>query len=222
MCGRFMLTAPAEALTEQFSLKAAPPLAPRYNIAPTQPVLIIRALSSHTREAALVSWGLIPAWHKNRMEAPLKPMINARGETLDEKPSFKNAFRYRRCLVPADGFYEWSGKQEARSTHWIGLGERALFAFAGIWESWQSTDGSVVESLAIITVAANKLMAPIHHRMPVILPPEHYGLWLGEGTPRATELKALLVPFPAETMTTQTVGAYVNNPRHEGPQCLEK
>lgn len=223
MCGRFTLNATPEQLTELFELPAEPMIAPRYNIAPTQPVAIVRLdAQSKAREWTHVQWGLIPSWAKDPSLGA--KMINARAETVAEKPAFRAAFKRRRCLVPATGFYEWQKLGSRKQPHLITRQDGQPFAFAGLWETWQSGDGSVLETCTILTTDPNELMAQIHNRMPVILAPEDFAQWLGSGsdsTPRELDqLQHLLRPYPTEWLTNTPVSTYVNNAQNEGPQCI--
>ena len=223
MCGRFTLYASPEEVAALFGLDSAPELAPRYNIAPTQPVGIVRFAAEIARpEWALVLWGLIPSWSKDPGIGAR--MINARAETAADKPSFRAAFKRRRCLIPADGFYEWKREGRARQPFHFTLQDGGLFALAGLWEAWTSPDGSVIESCTILTTEANELVAAVHDRMPVILATEDYAEWLAAGqdaTPRElTSLQHLMRPFPAERMTARPVGKYVNSPHNEGETCI--
>jgi putative SOS response-associated peptidase YedK len=225
VCGRFTLTADPDELRRVFSGLNLPQaitdtqnITPRYNIAPTQPVMVIANDGRDRFDHYL--WGLIPSWAKDPEIG--NRMINARAETLAEKPAFRSAFRRRRCLIPASGFYEW--KQEAgrkgKTPMYIKLKSGESFAFAGLWESWNSPDGSNILSCTIITTTPNELMQSIHNRMPVILPPEAYGLWL---TPRdlpAAQLQPLLKPYPAEEMTAYPVSTLVNSPVNDVPECI--
>lgn len=220
MCGRFSLTVPAEELAELFDLGETPPLAPRYNIAPTQPVLIVRPRESgQGREAALVHWGLIPPWAKDRSVG--NRMINARAETAPEKPSFRAAFRRRRCLIPTDGFYEWKRVGTRKQPMRIRMAKGGLFAFAGLWERWQGPEGEEIESCAILTTTANKLLGEIHDRMPVIVAPEDYERWLTTDETGAAALVELFRAFPAESMCTFPVSTRVNSPQNDDPGCIE-
>jgi putative SOS response-associated peptidase YedK len=223
MCGRFTLHASPEAVADLLELAAPPILAPRYNIAPTQPVGIVRVEGrGGPRRWALVHWGLIPAWSKDPGIGAR--MINARAETVAEKPSFRAAWRRRRCLVPADGFYEWQRGEKGKQPFYIRRPDQALFAFAGLWERWVGADGSELESCTVLTTEPNALMAAIHNRMPVILEPADFADWLGHGgdaTPQELEkLQHLLRPYPAELLEAVPVSRYVNNPRHEGAACI--
>jgi putative SOS response-associated peptidase YedK len=199
MCSRYMLTSPPEAVRTYFRTGNQLEFPPRPNIAPTQPVLIVRAGLDGSPEQHLVRWGLIPAWVKNPGE--FTTLINARSETAAGKPSFRGPLRHRRCLVPADGFYEWTGKAGAKRPHLIrpaveaGAGEDGhLMAMAGLWEHWVGADGSEIETMAILTVAANTTVSSIHDRMPLILAPEHFARWLDCTPGSAAHIGDLLVP----------------------------
>ena len=237
MCGRFTLRAPASILATLFDLTEPevagdPPLAPRYNIAPTQPIAIVRMNPhTHRREWAHAHWGLIPSWSKD--PAIGARMINARSETVAEKPSFRAAFKRRRCLVPADGFYEWKKVGAKKQPYHITVQDGASaidetgatpFAIAGLWEYWEGADGSALESCTLLTTEANALMRELHNRMPVVIEPEDYEFWLGSGNEddkfHISELQHLLRPFEPEKMAFRPVSTYVNNARNEGPDCL--
>jgi putative SOS response-associated peptidase YedK len=223
MCGRFTLHTSPSQLAELFDLPETPLLVPRYNIAPTQPVGIVRLNSQMgQREWALVHWGLVPSWSKDPSIGAR--LVNARAETVDEKPSFRAAFRRRRCLVPADGFYEWQRTGGQKQPYHIQIGDGQPFAFAGLWEYWEGADGSGLESCTILTTGANELMAPIHDRMPVVVAPEDYADWLGPGTEQdkreLSQLRHLLRPYPAELMRAVPVSPFVNNARNEGEACI--
>lgn len=220
MCGRFSLGVAPEVLRQHFGLPAAAQeraAVPRYNIAPSQPVLAVVA-GSLQREATHFRWGLIPSWSR----APQAGWINARAETVAEKPSFREAFRRRRCLIPADGFYEWADQgtgKKGRQPYWFHLLDRPVFAFAGIWERWRSPEGVEVETCAILNTAANRLMRLFHERMPVILTENDYDLWLDPQVQDPKLLLPLLRPYPAEAMVAYPVSTHVNNPRYEDPAC---
>jgi len=233
MCGRFTLRASAAEVAEQFALFEAPRLVPRYNIAPTQPVPVVR-LAAHqlesrgrpagretepVREFALLHWGLIPSWAKDPKIGAR--MINARAESVLEKPAFRQAMRRRRCLVVADGFYEWRKAEGRKQPYFIHRQDDRPFGFAGLWESWHGAEGELLESCTIITTGPSRLLAPIHDRMPVILPAEHYERWLDPAS-RAEELQALLVPNESEPLEAYPVGSLVNSPRNDSPQCVER
>lgn len=216
MCGRFVLSADAEALQQQFDLENVPQgLMPRYNIAPTQPVAVIT--NDNPRQLTFQRWGLIPVWAKDM--AIGNQMINARSETIEEKPAFRAAFKRRRCLIPADGFYEWQKEGKAKRPIFVHLKERELFALAGLWEVWQSPDGSAIQSCTILTTEPNALVSQLHNRMAVILPREAYGAWLDKNT-SAAELKSLLKPYDEKHMAYYEVSKIVNSPAYDGPDCI--
>lgn len=213
MCGRFSLTADEQHINTFFELSGGnAPYVPRYNGAPTQSLPVIT--NDHPKKLQLFRWGLIPRWSK---EVSKIPLINARSETLDLKPSFEKVFREKRCLVPADGFYEWvhSGR---KLPYRFTLENESLFAFAGLWDCWRSQSGEMINSFAILTTDANKMMEPIHNRMPVILEKEHFDLWLNEKS--ELKLKSLLKPFPSEKMKKYRVPEAVNKATAEGPELI--
>jgi putative SOS response-associated peptidase YedK len=221
MCGRFTLRAPASVVAEQFALFEVPPFAPRFNIAPSQPVPVVRLTpgrAGNGRELVWLRWGLIPAWAKDA--AIGNRLINARAETVAEKPAFLSALRRRRCLVAADGFYEWQRTGQRKQPYFIRLRDDRPFAFAGLWESWEGPDSSQLESCTLLTTEANELMRPIHDRMPVILPADGYRAWLDPTVEQPEQLLPLLRPYPAEELTAEAVSTFVNSPAHEGPECI--
>lgn len=225
MCGRFALMTPTEQLAilfavDQTTVSALPPSVPRYNIAPTQPVAAIRLGENGQRELTFFRWGLIPSWAKDINIGAR--MINARSETVAEKPSFRAAFKRRRCLIPADGFYEWQKLNGGKQPMFIhpAEGEKRPFALAGLWEVWRDPDGSALQSCTILTTKPNELIAPIHNRMPVIIEEEDYDLWL-HPEPNPELGLHLLRPYPAEKMTAYPVSTLVNNPRNETPECIQ-
>lgn len=219
MCSRYSLTSPPEAVRSYFKLNSVEPFPPRYNIAPTQPVAIVRTDLKGERELALVRWGLIPSWVKDPRE--FSTLINARSETAAEKASFRASLRHRRCLVPTDGFYEWTGKPGSKRPHLIRPRAGGLMAMAGLWDHWLGADGSEIETMAILTTAANQPVSALHERMPVILAPEHFDQWLDcrPGTPDF--VRDLLRPAPDEALDIVEVSARLNNPRNEGPEVQE-
>jgi putative SOS response-associated peptidase YedK len=222
MCGRFTLRAPASVVAEQFALFDLPPLRPRFNIAPSQSVPVVRLqpeVPNPRRELVYVRWGLIPAWAKDPSVG--NRMINARAETAAEKPAFRSALRRRRCLVAADGFYEWQRTERQKQPYFIRLRDDRPFAFAGLWESWQGPEGTPIQSCTLLTTAANDLMRPLHDRMPVILPPDAYQPWLDPALVRPEQLRPLLQPYPSEAMTACPVGTLVNSPTHDDLRCIE-
>ncbi|MGB3298458.1 MAG: SOS response-associated peptidase [Phormidesmis sp.] len=226
MCGRFTQTKGGakngEAIAQTFGLKTAPDPQPRYNIAPTQPVSAIAQLASQ-REYRLFQWGLVPSWAKDPSIG--SRMINARAETVAEKPSFRAAFKRRRCLILADGFYEWqrtsSKKSQGKQPFYAQLNDHKLFGFAGLWETWQSGDGSYLETCTILTTEPNEQMQAIHNRMPVIIHPEDYDLWLDPELQDGRHLQPLLRPYESEAMQMYPVSKVVNNPQHETSDCIE-
>ena len=221
MCGRFTLRVPASVVAQQFSLFEEPSWRPRFNIAPSQPVLAVRLASGPGepgREGVPLRWGLIPSWAGD--PAIGNRLINARAETAAEKPAFRAAWLRRRCLVAADGFYEWQRQGKQRQPHFICMRDGRPFAFAGLWESWEGPDHSAVESCTLLTTEANDLVRTIHDRMPVIVAPADYARWFDPATPR-TELSALLGPYPSDSMTAWPVSTLVNSPGNEDPRCIE-
>lgn len=217
MCGRFTLAVPAEQVATQFQLSQVPDLAPRYNIAPTQQVAAVRATDAG-RELVLLRWGLVPSWAKDPSVGA--KMINARSETVAEKPAFRAALRQRRCLIPADGFYEWQAQAGGKQPFHIRLAEGGPFALAGLWEHWKTPEGGWLHSCTILTTEANELMRPLHERMPVILPAEHHARWLDPGLHDAGPLQELLRPFPADQMLAYPVSKAVNKVGNDGPELV--
>jgi putative SOS response-associated peptidase YedK len=219
MCGRFTLRAPASVIAEQFSLFEAAPFTPAYNIAPTQSVATVVVPSpGAARELVWMHWGLVPSWAKDRSAG--SRMINARAETVAQKPAYRAAFRRRRCLVLADGFYEWQRLDGKKRPYFIHRLDDRPFAFAGLWEHWQGAEEESLQSCALVTTEANELMRPIHDRMPVILPPREYDRWLDPTVDAPESLLSLLRPYPSEAMAAHVVSTYVNNPTHDAPLCI--
>lgn len=214
MCGRFTLRASPAEIAEAFELlrDLSEWERPRFNIAPTQSILAVRA-GDEGREAARMRWGLIPSWAKDTKLAA--SMINARAETVAEKPAYRAAFKRRRCLVPVSGFYEWRRDGKSKVPYLISLRNEELFAFAGLWEKWKSPDGELVESCTVLTTSPNELMSTIHDRMPVILKPADYGVWLDPQLDDAGALSTLLVSYPSDEMQAEQVSDVVNNARNE-------
>jgi putative SOS response-associated peptidase YedK len=219
MCGRFTLFEPDKVLAKEFGVPDLPPGSPRYNIAPSQLVTAVRATPTGSgREIVLLRWGLIPSWSKD--PAIGSRLINARAETASEKPSFRNAFRRHRCLVPANGFYEWRRQERGKQPFFVRMQDKRLFAFAGLWDRWKSPDEVTVETCTILTTAANTVLAPIHDRMPVILSPAHYDRWLDPSLKDPDTLTPLLVPFPPEEMLAFPVSPRVNAPSTDDEGCM--
>jgi putative SOS response-associated peptidase YedK len=219
MCGRFTLKQSAEELSQVFHLESIPDLAAEYNIAPTQMVATVLENSENKkRELKQLHWGLIPSWAKNAgMGAKL---INARAETVAEKPAFRSAFKHRRCLVVADGFYEWQRQEGKKQPFYFRLQDGQPFGFAGLWEKWRSPANEEIISCTILTTAANELLQPIHERMPVILEPKDYDLWLDSQVEAPQILQQLLRSYPVSAMTAYAVSTLVNNPRHNSSECI--
>ena len=215
MCGRFTLKSPRRIKFGHIDGSDLPPLLPRYNIAPTQTVLALSDFGNGP-ELSPLTWGLIPSWSNDG-----KGFINARSETIETKPSFSESFQRRRCLIPADGFFEWKRTGKAKQHFYFQLNDESVFAFAGVWDRWTKDDTSnlSIASCAIITTRANELLSPIHDRMPVILHPELHGIWLDPRTDR-TELMDLLAPFPASEMKSHPVSSAVNHTQNDGPELI--
>lgn len=232
MCGRYTETKSLARLRKRFPNCAVCAFSedlftPRYNIAPMQEAPVILMEPASPREAArdaravmkLLRWGLVPSWAAD--EKAGSKMINAKAETVAEKPAYRNAFKQRRCLVVADGFFEWKKSGTARLPFWFTLRDEEPFAFAGLWEKWRRPDGSDLETFAILTTEPNELVRPCHDRMPLILRPEHHEAWLDSALDDATRLMPLLQPVSASEMTSRPVSTLVNNPKHDDPRCVE-
>jgi putative SOS response-associated peptidase YedK len=222
MCGRFTLRAPASVIAEQFMLFELPPFAARFNIAPTQLAPVIRlqpGLAVQQRELVWLRWGLVPSWAND--PAIGNRLINARAETAAQKPAFRTAFQRRRCLIVADGFYEWQRTGRAKQPYFIRFRDDRPFALAGLWETWEGPDHSALETCTILTTEPNELVGPIHDRMPVILPPEVISAWLDPATGDWRGLTKLLTPCAAAPMEAYPVGNLVNNPRQDSAGCIE-
>jgi len=229
MCGRYALsTSPKELLT-LFNLQTLPQLRPRFNIAPTQMIDVVRAMGSGAEATqdtpddspnrwSPMRWGLIPAWSSSPEKAGV--LINARAETVATKPSFREGYRKRHCLIPASGFYEWQKSGGPKQPFYIGLEKWKPFAMAGIWEEWAAPDGTLTESCCILTTDANDLVAEIHARMPVILKPRDYHRWLW-GTSQGDTGGDLLSAFPADQMQAVPVSTWVNKTQHDDPRCIK-
>lgn len=222
MCGRYSLTTPLQALRALFGFEESPNLAPRYNIAPTQEVPVVRQ-EEGARHLAMLRWGLIPSWAKDRTIAA--KLINARSETAGEKPSFRQAFAKRRCLIPADGFYEWKAEKDGKQPYRIGFGEARPFAFAGLWESWRDpADGARVESCTILTTDATAALRDLHDRMPVILVPDVFDRWLSPQSSKEA-CQALMTPYkegPAYgPLVVFPVSKAVNKVANDGPDLAK-
>jgi putative SOS response-associated peptidase YedK len=220
MCGRYTLRKPAKQIAEAFAVSNELPLEAHFNIAPTQTVAAIRVdPQDQQRHLTMLRWGLVPAWADD--PAIGNRTINARSETVATKPSFRTAFRRRRCLIPADGFYEWQKQGTKKQPYLIGVGDGDLFAFARLWEEWER-QGELIESCTILMTEANQLMRPIHERMPVILCPADYDLWLDPQTQDSSKVQPLLRPYPETGMFAWPVSSWVNNARHDDSGCVEQ
>ena len=218
MCGRYCITSAPEAIRKLFRYPEQPNFPPRYNVAPTQPVPIVRMVGGQ-REFALVRWGLIPAWVKDPKGFAL--LINARGESVNDKPAFQNAMKRRRCLFPADGFYEWQTEGGRKRPFLARPKAGGPVAFAGLWETWTGPNGEEMETAAIITTIANKEMAQVHHRAPVIVPPEQFDFWLDAGNVDARTAAELFVPAPEGSMQVFEISPAVNRVANDSPALLE-
>lgn len=218
MCGRFALYADGEQLAWRFGTPVPFPVAPRYNIAPSQPVLALRShRDANTREWTHFAWGLVPPWARDPSIG--NRMINARAETLREKPAFRNAYRYRRCIIPVSGFYEWKQVGRAKQPYFVRPADDLPIGLAGLWEVWHSPDGGALETCTIITTDANAVIQPLHDRMAVVLPPEAYVQWLNPDTP-LDALDALLQPAPDALLIAYPVSPRVNSPANDDPSLV--
>lgn len=217
MCGRFYLITDSQTLAEHFEATGGLELAPRYNIAPSQEVAAVRQ-GVEGREIARLHWGLIPFWAKSAKSS--YKMINARAETVASKPAYRAAFRRRRCLIPASGFYEWKATESGKQPYSIRTNED-LMAFAGLWEHWQGEDGVSVESCTVIVTQANDKLRPIHDRMPVILDPVDYEIWLDPETQDPHILEPMLRSYPGDKMNFYPVSRKVGNASYDDPECIE-
>ena len=220
MCGRFTLRSPADTIASLFDTLpvAGFHYAARFNIAPTQNVPVVYARDDR-RHMSLMHWGLIPSWSKE--PKAIYGTINARPDTLASKPAFRSAYKSRRCLVIADGYYEWKAEGKKKQPYLYEIEGGKPFAFAGLWEQWwgEDKDATPLESCTIITTEANKLASEIHNRMPVILSPNDYDLWLDPTVKDTAKVAPLLDQFPEQRMSVRAVSTFVNNARNEGPEC---
>ncbi len=218
MCGRFSQGLAGDTIAKAFQLAEVPDWQPRYNIAPTQTIPAIVATQNGDRHFKPLRWGLIPSWSKD--PAIGAKLINARSETVAEKPSFRSAFKQHRCLILADGFYEWRKQSGKKQPFYFRLTDGSLFAFAGLWERWQAPEGDVLETCTILTTEANQVVAQVHDRMPVILAPDRYDQWLDPTLQQSEPLQALLRPYEAERMSAYPVSLSVNSPWNDTPDCI--
>jgi putative SOS response-associated peptidase YedK len=221
MCGRYAFFSPAEAVKRVFALDELPELEPRYNIAPTQDVPAVRMGEEGARKAAMLHWGLVPKWAKER--AIGNRMINARAETVAEKPSFREALKKRRCLVLADGWYEWQVAPGGKQPWFIHRKDAQPFAFAGLWERWKDpADGSMLESCTIVTTDASASIRRIHDRMPCVLPEAEWDRWIDTAYADTEQLSRLLVPYDAAGLAFWPVSRQVNAPKNQGAKLIEQ
>ena len=219
MCGRFVLTSDANTLQQQFHVADVPPALTRYNIAPTQDIAAICQNGDGYRHVKTVRWGLIPHWAKDSSIG--NKLINARSETVADKPSFRQLIRYHRCLIPASGFIEWLRQPDgSKQPYYIQRKDGELLAMAGIWDTWKGSD-QVIASCTILTTAANSLIATLHDRMPVLLSPSEYDQWLDRNITDPQQLKGFYTPYPADPLQATPISSLINNPRHDSPDCLE-
>ena len=219
MCGRFTLRTPARDLVEHFELAQLPALLPRYNVAPTQDVMVVRLSPAKEREARLLRWGLVPPWAEDAQVG--HRLINARAETVAGKPAFRHAFRQRRCLIAADGFFEWQRQGRKKQPFHFRLRDEGPIGLAGLWECWRSPGGEELQSCAIIVTEANEVVQPVHDRMPVILHPDDYSIWLDPEFEGFAHLQGLLRPYDSAAMIATPVSTLVNSPQNDRPECLQ-
>ena len=218
MCGRYTITSAPEAIRALFHYPEQPNFPPRYNVAPTQPIPIVRLVEGK-RQFALVRWGLLPSWVKDPKTFAL--LINARGESVADKPAFRAAMKRRRCLIPADGFYEWKAVGGRKAPYFVRLKSGAPMAFAGLWETWTGPNGEELETAAIVTTEANRTLAPIHSRMPVILAPAAFDLWLNTSDVDAKTAAALIHAAPDNLLEAYEVSSAVNRTANDNPKLVE-
>ena len=223
MCGRYTITSPGQVIADVFGVAQPFELEPRYNICPGQDVPVVRTRhGADDREIDLLRWGLVPWFVKE--PAPAARMINARSETAATSPAFREALRRRRCLMPADGFYEWQGsaekKRAPKQPFYIHRADGRPMALAALWERWKGPDGTKLESCTVLTTSPNELLAGIHDRMPVVLPPDAWSLWLDRTVQDVERIAPLLAPAPVDGMVVEPVSTWVNDPKHDDAQCL--
>lgn len=218
MCGRFTLRTPAKEIASLFDLGDTPDLRPRYNIAPSQEIAAVRSTPARQRELAMLRWGLIPFWADDSKTG--YRMINARAETVASKPAFRSAFKKRRCLIVADGYFEWQKTDSKKQPHLIHMKDDSPFAFAGLWEHWQG-ENEEIESCTIIVTEANDVLKPIHDRMPVIVSPGDYDRWLDPET-ETKALESLLKPYRGDDLERYPVSTIVNSPKNDSENCVQR
>lgn len=218
MCGRFVLEHSPEQLMKAYRLSSVPELSPRYNIAPSQQIAVVRQQNGGDRDLTSLQWGLIPSWSKD--SAIGYKMINARSETVHEKPSFKQAFHARRCIIPVSGFYEWEKRGKEKIPHYIHLRDGDIMSLAGLWERWTSPEGKGLETCTILTMAANSLVKKLHDRMPVILHRAEFEVWLDRDIDDVNRLTELFHPYPSDQLEMYVVASDVNSPTNDSPGCI--
>jgi putative SOS response-associated peptidase YedK len=218
MCGRYAIISAPEAIRALFRYREQPNFPPRYNVAPTQPIPIVRLVEGQ-RQFALVRWGLLPSWVKDPTTFTL--LINARGESVIDKPAFRAAMKRRRCLIPADGFYEWKVIRGRKQPNFVRLTSREPMAFAGLWECWNGPNGEELETAAIVTTNANRVLAAVYDRMPVIVPPEAFDLWLDCANVDAKTAATLIVPAPEHLLEVYAVSTAVNHTANDHAKLTE-
>jgi putative SOS response-associated peptidase YedK len=218
MCGRYTLISSPESLRALFRYAEHPNFPARFNIAPAQPIAIVRLVEGQ-RHFALVRWGLLPSWVKDPKTFSL--LINARGESVTDKPAFRAAMKRRRCLIPADGFYEWQAAGDRKRPFYVRAKSGAPLAFAGLWETWTGPNGEEIDTAAIVTTRANETLAPIHDRMPVIVPPEAFDLWLNAADVEPKTAAALIAPAPDNLLEAYEVSTAVNRTVNDNPKLIE-
>lgn len=219
MCGRFILDTTPELIDFYFELdNPAPEFKPSWNIPPNSDIPVVWQMPGDGRACSLMHWGLIPHWAKTTTSK--FKMINAKAETLNEKPAFRDAYKKRRCLIPTTGFYEWHATAKGKQPYFIGMQDKSLFAFAGLWEYWEGHE--TIHSFTIITTVANKLIADIHERMPVIVDKENFSTWLDPANQDTRSLDSLLIPGESALMEKYPVSPEVNNPRHDSAELISR
>lgn len=220
MCGRFDLHLPRELLEEIFGISISRDIMPRYNIAPTQEIAVVRINPDRKRQLDFLKWGLIPSWAKDPSIG--SRMINARSETVHEKPAFRTALKHRRCIIPANGFYEWEAVEGKKKPLYVKLKDDKPMLFAGIWDHWKPGEGDEIESCSILTTHSNDLIAPLHDRMPVILDIDDIDFWLDPRLVQPDPLQSLFRPYPSVKMDMYPVSDIVNSPKNDNPACIER
>lgn len=217
MCGRMVQVLDAELIKEVFGLPETPQLHQSYNVAPTAQIPVIRQDAEHNNRLDFLSWGFLPSWSKD----PAKIQINAKSESVSEKPFFRTAIKYRRCLIPSSGFFEWTAEGKGKVPYYITMKDSSPMVYAGIWEQYKYPTGEIQDTVAILTTTPNKLVEPLHDRMPVILHREEYDIWLDRDNHDPEKLKRYYQPYPADMMTAFPVSSVVNNARNDFPECIK-